>query len=137
MFIKKNEFEKLKQELRKQNEKINEIKSDLTYKIDLLKFKQENPCGMKLDYVFIGFKSCNVLKYTKQDQIKELILKTYNSNDCSKYFELDKNNHIIEEDFIKGCRTEYKFDIDKEILIQLKQTKLGKETKKGNKKNDK
>lgn len=130
MFIKKSEFEELKKQIKKQDERIDELESVLEDKIELLEFKQRNPLGMEIALSLKNYNLYNVLKYIKENKIKNIAL---GKNEPHIFFKLDKNNHIIKEDFLKGFETKYKFDIDSEILIQLSETKLEKKTKSGRK----
>lgn len=135
MFIKKSEFEKQIKDLNKMIENCQKAIDCLTDKVQVLEFKQENPLGIEVRQgYYYGGNLIYTLRYLKGNDIKRIQLGEW--NDITKRnFCMDRNGIIIENDTF--FTTQYKFDLDKEILIQIKKTKLGKETKRGNKKDDK
>lgn len=154
MFIKKSEFEELKCIIEDLESRVDYLEyvdidkskdcsdmklelmkllNNLNNKVELLEFKQENPLGMAIIKKCYLYSTDSYLKYIKDNKLKEFYL-TNGVND----FELDKNGHIIETSIDK--RLEYKFDIDREILIQISEKTMpikNEQTKKGNNQNDK
>lgn len=125
MFIKKSEFEKQIKDFNTLLTHYETMINNLTDRIELVEFKQENP----LEMAIVEGKgwACRTyyLKYIKGKELREIEL----GNAYLSDFNLDKNGHIVETN--KAERIEYKFDINREILIQIKETNLNKENKKG------
>lgn len=106
------------------NDELMKLLNNLNDKVKLFEFKQENPLGMAIIKKNYLFSLSTYLKYIKDNKLKEIYIGS-GFND----FELNKSGNIIETSIDK--RLEYKFDINREILIQIKETNLNKENKKG------
>jgi len=100
---------------------LKEKTAELEEKIKILNFKVNNPLGFEINlYMYNGY----YLKYINNfNEIKEIKLSSFDYNDY-KILKDKKGDIIIEEikcNLYNKTKIQYKFDKDREILIQIKE----------------
>ena len=115
---------KFKEEIKEEIERLKE-------EIEVLKFKVDNPIGFKIDYT--SFNQCYLTFVGNFNKLKQIKLSNggwLNYSLCYDIVKDKKGNALIKETKIEAnIKTEifYRFDIDREILIQIKEEKNANE----------
>ena len=116
---------KFKEEIKEEIERLKE-------EIEVLKFKVENPLGFKVSYYPFGG-SYDLIFIGNGGKLKQINLSNGGWNNyypCYNIVKDKKGNALIKETKIEAnIKTEifYRFDIEREILIQIKEEKNANE----------
>ena len=104
------------------NKEIKKEIEELKEKIQALTFKIENPIGFKIDYY--PFNQSFLTFLDQFNKLKQIRLDSYDNYNYYKIVKNKKGNIFIEEIEIKmssNIKRLYKFDIEREMLIQIKE----------------